>query len=88
MFKWIKRFFGLDYNDNVAPAEKHSGIGYTGSPALGKVMEFEGVKNDAPVAEARPAVEDKGTLPAVKKAPKKPAAKKAAPKKAAKKSAK
>lgn len=71
MFKFIKRFFGLDYNDD--DVKSHNPV----RPAVEDKGEIL-VPSDAPT---RPAVEDKGTLPAVKKAPKK----KAAPKKAAKK---
>jgi hypothetical protein len=73
MFKFIKRFFGLDYNDHVASNQTRPAV-----EDKGEVL--------VPVAApTRPAVEGKGEVPAVKKAPKKPAAKKAAPKKAAKK---
>lgn len=75
MFKFIKRFFGLDYNDNVAVHENH----------VRPPVEDKGEVLVPTTAATRPAVEDKGTLPAAKKAaPKKPA-KKAAPKKSAKK---
>lgn len=67
MFKWIKRFFGLDYPNEVA-------TGTHARPAVEDKGEIL-VVNDA---VTRPAVTGKGELPAVKKAaPKKKAAKKA-----------
>lgn len=69
MFKFIKRFFGLDYPNEAA----------TGTHARPPV-EGKGEILVPTDAATRPAVKDKGTLPAVKKAaPKKkaPAKKKA-----------
>lgn len=67
MFKWIKRFFGLDYPNEVA-------TGTHSRPAV----EGKGEINVPSTGTTRPAVDDNGTLPAVKKAaPKKKAAKKA-----------
>lgn len=69
MFKWIKRFFGLDYNDDDASV-KHSGVGYSGLASESNEVA------SAPVEEAKPVKEKK---------PRKPAAKKVATKKTAKK---
>lgn len=64
MFKWIKRLFGLDYNDN--DANKHNGVGYNGvSPTV------EDAVASVPVVE--PAVE---AAPVQKKKPRKSSAKK------------
>lgn len=73
MFKFIKRFFGLDYNDNVAERNQ-----------VRPAVEDKGTIDVPSTSVTRPAVEDKGTLTPVQKTPKKPA-KKAAPKKSAKK---
>jgi hypothetical protein len=63
MFKFIKRMFGLDYN-NSPSTEKHSGVGYAG------------VENSTsnPVVENKTAPVE-STTKAVKK-PRKPRAKK------------
>lgn len=79
MFKWIKRLFGLDYNDTAA--EKHSGIGYMGVPNLAErevvrpAVEGKGEILVPTTGVTRPAVDKEAV--AVKKAPKKKAAKKA-----------
>lgn len=67
MFKWIKRFFGLDY-PNLAATGTHSRPPVEGK---GEILL-------PTTAVTRPAVEGKGEILAVKKAaPKKKPAKKA-----------
>lgn len=76
MFKWIKRFFGLDYNDKPVAAPIA-----TIEDAVANVP-FTEVSTEA--NEVAPVVE---TKPVKEKKPRKPATKKAAPK-AVKKTAK
>lgn len=71
MFKWIKRLFGLDYNDNSA-AEKHSGVGYDGYPEPVENVEVvlpPPPEPEVPVAEEPVKVKKPRKVP-VKKAPK------------------
>lgn len=72
MFKFIKRFFGLDYNENVSTSVAED---YYATKAGQEVAAKEETVVAAPV-------EPVAEKPAKK--PRKPAAKKAAPKKAAK----
>lgn len=69
MLKWIKKFFGLDYPNEVA----------TGPADVRPPVEDKGEILFPTIIDTRPAVTGKGELTPVKKAPKK-AAKKAAKK--------
>jgi hypothetical protein len=75
MFRFIKRFFGLDYNDSNA--NTHHGVGHSGV-----ITSNTEVTSDVH-ATVETAVAE---MPVVKeKKPRKPVVKKAAPKKTAKK---
>ncbi len=89
MFKFIKRMFGLDYND--PKPNDHYGVGYSGET---ETKSASGVETHAGVGHAgvETAIAEvpvvnvvEETAPAKEKKPRKPAAKKAAPKKTAKK---
>lgn len=86
MFKFIKRLFGLDYNDHSEAAAKHSGVGSNGlatvEDAVANIPFAEVPVEAVPETEPTPVAEAK---PVKEKKPRKPAAKKAAPKKATKK---
>lgn len=82
MLRFIKRFFGLDYNDTSSSANTHHGVGHSGVITSNTEVTsdvhatVETAVAEAPVAET----------PVKEKKPRKPAAKKpAAPKKTAKK---
>ncbi len=70
MFKWIKRFFGLDYSDHTVKPD----------PVRPPVVDKGEIL--VPTNEpTRPVVEDKGTVVAPVKKPRKTPAKKAPKKK-------
>lgn len=82
MLKWIKRFFGLDYNDNVA--NTHYGVGHGGvAESSSEVAPSVHATVETAVAEAP--VVNVVSAPIKEKKPRKPAVKKAAPKKPTKK---
>jgi hypothetical protein len=87
MFKFIKRMFGLDYND--PKPNTHSGVGYSGETEVkdeSSAVVHNGVGHlgvQVEVAEVPEVVVE--SKPVREKKPRKPAAKKAAPKKTTKK---
>lgn len=83
MLKWIKRFFGLDYND--PKPNTHNGVGYSGETEV-KAEPSLTVHNGVGHAGIETAVAEVPVVnvvsaPIKEKKPRKPAVKKAAPKK-------
>lgn len=90
MLKWIKRFFGLDYDDKP---NTHSGVGYSGetevksepSEIVHNGVGHLGVQIETVETPSTEPVVNVVSAPIKEKKPRKPAVKKAAPKKTTKK---